>query len=585
MESINFAGALRRSWRLLLALALVAAVIGVVLPIKSVKQPKPVLRWKATALVGSAPRGGGNLVGGGITSEQIVFYGSAVGVQKGAAETAHQVIPTDQLPRYMNAVVGKPSSKSGSSATSTSAPAKAKATSDVVTLTAYGKTKQAAIELVNAYSARIGIVLDIDANNHQQYLSQAKAANKTTTAKGGAASPSSPSSTTPSSSGGTSASSTAAPIPPVATGYTVLAYAGEATRVPPVTGGLLDTHKVRALVGFLLGLLLGAIIVIARMMLDKRIRTASQAATGFGFPVIVEIPARPPVSADERAAPIDVAMQPGSVEAEAFRMLRMSVLFEGLADTAAVTDPLALALGGNGHGAFGATVPVVPELGRREPGERHVVMIASPGDEVTRPAVAANLAAVYAEAGQRVIVASTADLGVGQPVLTGISEALFTGDIHPVDVEARLQPTRVDNVARLPLTMFLRNSGQLVTRGKELLDTARSVSDVIIVETPGLLSVHHAEALSHAVDALVVVGECGTTRIADAQKVSDLLRRIGAPILGVVLTNVRPQGRAKASHVHAHVAPVAVPSGLPAPSNGAVSPRSGWEEPTAKTQV
>ena len=208
-----------------------------------------------------------------------------------------------------------------------------------------------------------------------------------------------------------------------------------------------------------------------------------------------------------------------------------------------------MALGGNGHGAFGATVPVVPELGRREPGERHIVLIASPGSEETRPAVTANLAAVYAEAGQRVIVASTADLGVGQPVVIENSEALLSGDIHPVDVEARLQPTWVENVVRLPFTMFLRNSGQLVTRGKELLDAARSVSDVIIVETPGLLSVHHAEALSHAVDVMVVVGECGTTRIADARKAAGLLRRIGAPLLGVVLTNVRSQGRVKASQV------------------------------------
>ena len=369
------------------------------------------------------------------------------------------------------------------------------------------------------------------------------------------------------------------------TGYAILYYASHASPAPTVSGGLLNTHKARLLIGFLVGLLLGAAIVVARAVLDKRIRTAAQAVSGFGFPVIVEIPARPPVSADERAAPVDVAMQPSSIEAEAFRMLRMSVLFEGLANTAAVTDPLALALGGNGHGTFGATVPVVPELGRGEPGERHVVLVASPGGEETRPSVAANLAAVYAEAGQRVIIASTADLGVGQPAVMGHSEVLLSGDIHPVDVEARLQPTRVDNVARLPFTMFLRNSGQLVSRGKELLDTARSVSDVIIVETPGLLSVHHAEALSHAVDAIVVVGECGTTRIADAKKASDLLRRIGAPILGVVLTNVPSKGRAKASQVTAPIGPVAVPSGLPTAAQRPVSPRSGWEEPTAKTQV
>ncbi|MGB7052551.1 MAG: hypothetical protein WBG41_13355 [Acidimicrobiales bacterium] len=623
MESINFAGALWRSWRLLLALALVGAVVCILLPIKPVKEPKPVLHWKAAAVVGSAPKS--SLFGGGVSGDQIVFYGNSLEVQELTARAAHQAIPVDYLSKYMNAVLGEPSSKSGSSTKSTSSSTKAskKADTDIVTLMAYGKTKTDAVKLANAYANTLGASLSIEADAHQQNLAQSKAASKTATKTG--ASPTSSSSgttpttsattpatsattpatsattpsssgttpsasgTTPSTSGSTSGSpgspGTSSTIPPVATGYTVLYYAAQASRVPPVSGGLLNTHKARLLVGFVVGLLLGAAIVVARAVLDKRIRTAAQAVSGFGFPVIVEIPARPPVSADERAAPVDVAMQPSSVEAEAFRMLRMSVLFEGLAKTAAVTDPLALALGGNGHGTFGATVPVVPELGRGEPGDRHVVLVASPGDEETRPSVAANLAAVYAEAGQRVIISSTADLGVGQPVVMGHSEALLSGDIHPVDVEARLQPTRVDNVARLPFTMFLRNSGQLVSRGKELLDTARSVSDVIIVETPGLLSVHHAEALSHAVDAIVVVGECGTTRMADAKKASELLRRMGAPVLGVVLTNAPSKGRAKASEVTAPIGPVAVPSGLPTAVQGPVSPRSGWEEPTAKTQV
>ncbi len=548
MESINFASVLWRSWRLLLALAVVGAVVGVILPTSHVKQIKPVLHWKAVALVGAAPKGGNNLIGGGVTSAQVAFYGNSLVVQTAAAKAAHQDIPFAQLFRYMSAGVGV-ASKSGSSSTTT--PSKAGRATDVVTLTAYGRVKADAIELVNTFANELGQFIATESAAKQQYLNQTKSATKPTTTKSGASASSTSPSTTPSSSSATSGSSsstaTTPPITPLETGYYVLYYAAAATPVAPVSGGLLDTHKVRLLVGFLLGLLLGAIIAIARVVFDKRIRTAAQAVNGFGFPVIVEIPARPLVSADERAAPVDVALQPVSVEAEAFRMLRMSVLFEGLADTAAVTDPLGLALGGNGHGVFGATVPAVPELGRRQSGERRVVLIASAGSEETRPLVAANLAAVYAEAGQRVVVASTMDLGVGQPVVMGDSEALFSGDIRPVDVEARLQPTRVDNVLRLPITMFLRNSGQLVSRGKELLDAARSVSDVIIVETPGLLSVHHAEALSHAVDVMVVVAECGTTRIADARKASDLLRRIGAPILGVALTNVRPQGRAKAS--------------------------------------
>ncbi len=54
-----------------------------------------------------------------------------------------------------------------------------------------------------------------------------------------------------------------------------------------------------------------------------------------------------------------------------------------------------------------------------------------------------------------------------------------------------------------------------------------------------MLAVHHAEALVHAVDVVLVVGECRFTTFDDARKAGDLLRRLGAPVLGVVLTNVR----------------------------------------------
>jgi Mrp family chromosome partitioning ATPase len=36
-----------------------------------------------------------------------------------------------------------------------------------------------------------------------------------------------------------------------------------------------------------------------------------------------------------------------------------------------------------------------------------------------------------------------------------------------------------------------------------------------------------------------VVGECDVTTFGDARRAGDLLRRIDAPVLGVVLTNVR----------------------------------------------
>jgi Mrp family chromosome partitioning ATPase len=57
------------------------------------------------------------------------------------------------------------------------------------------------------------------------------------------------------------------------------------------------------------------------------------------------------------------------------------------------------------------------------------------------------------------------------------------------------------------------------------------------------LAVHHVEALSRSVDVVLVVGECGTTTFDQAHRSGDMLRRMEASVLGVVLTNVRLKPR------------------------------------------
>ncbi len=163
-------------------------------------------------------------------------------------------------------------------------------------------------------------------------------------------------------------------------------------------------------------------------------------------------------------------------------------------------------------------------------------MVVSAGTEPSRPHVAANLAAIYGEAGQRVIVVSTGDIEAGASVRVADGRRSV---IRREDVEAQMQPSRLEFVSRLPLGPFIANSGELVTRGRAVLDATRTLCDVVIVEVPPLLAVHHAEALARAVDVVVVVGECGVTTFGDARRAGDLLRRIDAPVLGVVLTNVR----------------------------------------------
>ncbi len=234
-------------------------------------------------------------------------------------------------------------------------------------------------------------------------------------------------------------------------------------------------------------------------------------------------------------------------------MLRMSVLFEALASKVVqtndfsylLTDTGALGNGGaNGvNGGADAEAPGADEAvpnALPTPVSRQVVLVVSASAESTRPQVAANLAAAYAEAGQRVIVIGTGDLRTG-PIPGGGTN--LRGEIRPEDVEAQLEASWVDGVYRLDLRNFLETSGQLVSRMPAVLEAGRAVSDAIIIEALPLLAVHHVEALSHLVDVVLVVGESGTTTFEEARRAGDLLRRIGAPVLGVVLTNVRLQYR------------------------------------------
>ena len=87
--------------------------------------------------------------------------------------------------------------------------------------------------------------------------------------------------------------------------------------------------------------------------------------------------------------------------------------------------------------------------------------------------------------------------------------------------------------------------GQLFTRGAKVLTASRELADVVIVEVPPLLAFHDGEALSRASDIVLLVGECGTTTFDQAKGAGEILRRSGAPVLGVILTNAVPAHRGK----------------------------------------
>jgi hypothetical protein len=191
---------------------------------------------------------------------------------------------------------------------------------------------------------------------------------------------------------------------------------------------------------------------------------------------------------------------------------------------------------------------------------RDVVMVTSPGQETTLGDVASNLASVSGEVGQRVVLLSTA--GLASPAETPASpqpatlwwrhwpnpenssgfataEAhgdLLAGPVNSRDVEDLLGATGIAGVSRLDLRYFIGHPSQVVTRVPDVLDALRQVVDLVIMEVPSYLSVHHGEALTPYVDAVLVVGERDKTTVDEVRKTSAALRRLGAPVVGITLT-------------------------------------------------
>jgi succinoglycan biosynthesis transport protein ExoP len=488
MEPIDIWGALRRSWRLLVVLALVGAVVAVLVPVGHAKRVKSALPYASSVLVGTPPNGIGSPLRGGVTSQQILFFATSSDTLQATSSAAGLNVPSYVMSAYVSASV---LAVAGATPAGATAPVR-KGTPTDVELTARAADPADAVNLANTYADQVGQAVESGLSGSSRFV--------------GADS-----------------------------GYTVLQPAVSAfdSKVA-VKASLTASRKVRGLGGLAVGAIVAIGLVLLRELLDKRLRSAARAEAVFGFPVVGEIPLA--TVAGTAAVPglipmVDVVRDSVSPGAEAYRMLRMSVMFENLASLSGPADPFAL--GSEGDDLF-ATEVAGTDSASSDIGSRQVILVVSPGTETTRPHVAANLAAIYAEAEQSVVVISTGSLDVG----FGPTNESFAGDIGEQDVEAQLEPSILQYVRRLPLSPFMTKSGQLANRAPAILNAARNLSDVVIVEVPPLLALHHAEALMHVVDVVLVVAESKFTTFDDARRAGDLLRRMGAPVLGVVLTNV-----------------------------------------------
>jgi Mrp family chromosome partitioning ATPase len=309
----------------------------------------------------------------------------------------------------------------------------------------------------------------------------------------------------------------------------------EFTTIQPATSGVEEdrlpgtrSREQRLVLAGIVALVLGFGLAIALDRSDTRVRTRQAAEAHYGLPVLAEIPL---FSLPSRRRHLIVADEPDSVKAEAYRTLRTAIM---LYRARAEGD---LSAGERSTGA--GMLPF--SNGHRMP-DRSVIMVTSAGSGDGKTTTAANLAVAYAETGRSVLVLSC-DLwrsGVarlfGVKLGRGVSEILASDDHGPLTDYVR--DTSVAGVRLVTAGLAIRRPGGRLLAEQALIDGARALADVVIIDTAPILSASLTRELATMVDAVVVVARVGRTTAGEAERCGDLLDQLNAPALGIALVGV-----------------------------------------------
>ncbi len=164
-----------------------------------------------------------------------------------------------------------------------------------------------------------------------------------------------------------------------------------------------------------------------------------------------------------------------------------------------------------------------------------------------KTSTACNVAVVSAQAGKRVLLID-ADMRKPQihqrfqiSNLQGLSSLIIKED----SVENTIVKSETPGLFLLPCGPIPPNPSEMLASNSfmELIKQFREEYDLIIVDTPPVLSVTDALVATRAVDGTVYVIDASHTNRALAKKAVTALNQVGAKILGVVLNRMKmPSG-------------------------------------------
>lgn len=254
--------------------------------------------------------------------------------------------------------------------------------------------------------------------------------------------------------------------------------------------------------GVLLGLGLGVGLAALREQFDDAVRSEDDATRLADAPLLSMVP----VLKQPQAAPGLADSPAGSAAIEAYRGLRYALRF------------------------------IAPGEGAQ------VVLVTSAGPQEGKTTTALNLATTAAMGGRKVVLV---DSDLRQPSIhrllglhdgTGFSE-LLAGKVSLSEALRTIPESGLQVIASgtsAPNPADLLDSGQM----RQLVTSLRASSDMVVLDSPPLLSSADGLILAQLSDALLVVCRPGTSQRRALQRARTLLAQIGRRFSGVVLNRV-----------------------------------------------
>ncbi|KGN41389.1 AAA family ATPase [Knoellia aerolata] len=280
----------------------------------------------------------------------------------------------------------------------------------------------------------------------------------------------------------------------------------------------------RTAIATLLGLLVGMGLALLLDRLDSRLRSRSEIGDALSMPIIAEVP-RLKRSQRNRNS-IAVVEDPLNLYSDAYRAARTA-----LSHTAGQVMP-------SDYTPRRSTVEP-----RRSASSARLVLITSAHAAEGKTTSVANLAASFAETGQKVLVVD-ADLRSPDvhnvfdvPQGAGISD--YLSDPGGTSLETVVRPTSVPGVRIITAGTVLTHPASLASRMGGLLEEAREMADVVLIDTAPLLEASDVFDILPMVDTILLVVRSGRLTEPDGNRVAELVGRFQVPVSGVILVGAK----------------------------------------------